>query len=305
MTHTVTLLKDYLKLIESVFDTQKLINSNTDNDSTADYYEKSYWAYRLIHSNQGSIHMSMNFDGKFNKNGYFEQANIVGTHLDTYHPKAILELASGRGFNSILLGEKNPDKVFKGVDLTPKHVNESNKKSKHLKNVTFERGDFQNLHYESESFDLIFVVESFCHAQDFDKALKESFRVLKKGGQMIIIDGFRKKKISELGPEWKKATQLVEKTMSVTHFIEYDTFIKKATSNGFSIEKEVDYSSSIMPTLKRYEKIANIYYRNKFLTTVFKIFLSEKLLMNSVAGILMPLTVGEQIHGYYQITLKK
>lgn len=298
-------LESYLDMIESVFDTDQLLDSDVDAFSTADYYGKSYWAYHFIHSTQGSIHMSMNFDGEFDKSGYYEQAKIVEKYISDQNSSNILELASGTGFNSVLLAKKHECKHFEGIDLTPKHVDVSKNKASGITNLEFHKGDFHDLQYEPSSFDIVFIVESLGHAQDLTKALTEAYRVLTQGGYFIVIDGFRNMTLSELSSNWAKATQLVEKTMSIPKFAMLGEFVERSRDVGFDVEAINDYSTPIMPTLRRYEDISKIYYNSWLIKTVLNSILPKKLLMNSVAGLLMPMTVGAEIHRYHQAALKK
>ncbi|HEY4690857.1 MAG TPA: hypothetical protein VIK33_16215 [Anaerolineae bacterium] len=64
------------------------------------YYQQSYAAYSFFHSNTGAIHMALNFDGKFDPDGYYGQVRLVHEQVQQVRPSTVLELASGRGFDS-------------------------------------------------------------------------------------------------------------------------------------------------------------------------------------------------------------
>ena len=194
-------LTKYLRKVRREFDTDALLRQQPDREDIVQYYEDSDYAFRLFHSTEGSIHMALNFDGKFDKQGYYGQAKIVQKHIDQTKPRRVLELGSGKGFNSIYLAEQNSGIEFVGVDITPPHVATSQNRARHIANLRFEIEDFQDLSFPSESFDLVFVVESLCHAIDMTRALAEVHRVLAPGGRFIVIDGFREPDFDQLGDD--------------------------------------------------------------------------------------------------------
>lgn len=136
--------------------------------------------------------MALNPDGVFDKDGYYGQARIVQGYLRGGQER-VLELASGKGFNSTYLARANPDQTCIGVDLTPKHIAMAKRADHDLPNLGFQLGDFQALPFKSSSFDLAFVCESICHATDMEKALSEAHRVLRPGSKLIVFDGFRER----------------------------------------------------------------------------------------------------------------
>ncbi len=54
--------------------------------------------------------------------------------------------------------------------------------------VTVVDGNFENLPYENESFDIVWCQDSFLHSADRGKVIEEVTRVLKPGGEFIFTD---------------------------------------------------------------------------------------------------------------------
>src|SRR4051812_13364042 len=58
---------------------------------------------------------------------------------------------------------------------------------------------------------------------------------------------------------------------------------------GFSVKEVVDRSGEIKPNLSRLQKLARGYFKYWPLSKVFSAVLPDKLLANSVAGLLLPI----------------
>ena len=195
---------------------------------------KALPATKAFHSSEGAVHMALNFDGKFNTDGYFAQAKIVNEILAKTQPKNVLELGSGKGFNSIFLGKSHQAVEFIGIDLTPTHVEIAKKSGKGLSNVDFTQGNFQEMPFPSENFDLLFEVESVCHATDMRKALSEVYRVLRPGGKAVFFDGFRNyTKAEDVPHNLLVASQLVEGAMAIDKAWDIKEWLELSSEVGF------------------------------------------------------------------------
>jgi ubiquinone/menaquinone biosynthesis C-methylase UbiE len=249
--------------------------------------------------------MALNFDGVFNRDGYYEQARIVDEHIHGLNAKRVLELASGKGFNSAFLAERNPTVDFTGVDLTPSHVFVSSKRATNIPNLHFELGSFQNLTYETQTFDLLFEVESICHATDMKSAISEAFRVLKPGGYFVLFDGFRKPEFSNFTPDQKTAAQLTELAMAVGKPWQIDHWLEIVQSVGFTVNMVKDISQAIMPNLMRFQFLASGFFKSPMMSKAILNLLPDYLVQNAIAGLLMPFTVTAGLQGYYKIVLTR
>ena len=78
-----------------------------------------------------------------------------------------------------------------GVDISRKmlEVGRTKIKLRKLSNqIVLESGDAECLNYSDESFDLVTIGFGVRNFQNLEKGLKESNRVLKKGGVIIILE---------------------------------------------------------------------------------------------------------------------
>jgi arsenite methyltransferase len=298
------LIRD-LNQIEQVFGIQELLKGSISESSIVRYYTDSYVGYRMFHSNEGSIHMAVNSNGVFDPDGYEYQARAVDQEIAKLGARTVLEMGSGAGYNALRVARQNPDVEVKGIDITPRHIDAARKAAEHQRNVTFVSGDFHSLPLEDASQDLVFAVETLCHATDMAEVLREMYRVLKPGGHAIVFDGFRNRPSAEVGAELLTAAALVERSMAVQQFCVLSEWLQLSNEIGFEVSGVDDLSPAIMPNLLRLRKLSYRYFRRKWLGRFLRLFLPSLLVRNAVAGLLMPATIEHGVHGYFQVKLFK
>jgi ArsR family transcriptional regulator len=106
-------------------------------------------------------------------------------------PLVIADLGSGEGLLSELLARR-AKKVI-AVDNSEKMVAFGANKAKHnkLKNLEFRLGDLENPPIQSESVDLAVLSQALHHAADPKKCIASSYKILRAGGQIMILDLLR------------------------------------------------------------------------------------------------------------------
>jgi len=103
--------------------------------------------------------------------------------------KTVLDIGCSNGKLSKEILEKTKIKKFIGIDPAKDRISKANElvKLKKLKNVSFYVASSDNLKiFSDNSFDAIFCNMAFQQFKNPQKALDEMFRVLKKGGEVII-----------------------------------------------------------------------------------------------------------------------
>lgn len=106
-------------------------------------------------------------------------------------PLHILDVATGTGDLAIEMVKTYPQAQVKGLDLAVKMLNIGEEKAEKLsinEQIDFIEGDAENLPFEDNTFDAITVAFGVRNFEDPGKGLKEMNRVLKPGGQLIVLE---------------------------------------------------------------------------------------------------------------------
>lgn len=113
----------------------------------------------------------------------------IGHFLLRLTPKIkIADLGAGEGLVSQLLANRADSVVC--VDNSPKMVEfGSDLAAKNgFSNLTYKLGDIEQVPLQDKSVDLALLSQALHHAQHPQAAVEEAYRILKPGGQLIIID---------------------------------------------------------------------------------------------------------------------
>lgn len=298
-------LDGYLRKIDAVFPIRNIVDQEVGSDDIVNYYRQSKTVYKYLHSYHGAVHLALNYDGKFDKKGYCTSLNEIFDLINASKVNHVLELGSGKGFNSIYLAKKLPGINFSGIDITDEHLAVARQKSHCIENLKFDYGDFHKLNFKDASFDLIFELESICHARDSYQVLSEAFRILKKGGYFVLYDGFRQAGFESLPGNLVQAAKLAEKSLAVNRIDGINAWLETAGRAGFKLKAKTDLSQAIMPNLARLQMPARKYFEYPLLAKFYLKIFSLYTMLNCIAVLLMPFTVHNKAHGYYKIILEK
>ena len=101
--------------------------------------------------------------------------------------KDICEIGSGRGGGLAYIHKRFKPASSVGVELNQKAVNFCNSYYR-VPGLRFLQGDAQEIPFENETLDTVLNVESSHRYDQFKVFLDEGYRVLKKGGYLLLTD---------------------------------------------------------------------------------------------------------------------
>jgi cyclopropane fatty-acyl-phospholipid synthase-like methyltransferase len=116
----------------------------------------------------------------------------------------VLDAGCGVGGSSIWL-VKNLGANVTGITLSGKQVAKANglaKKNGVEDKTKFFVRDFTDTGFPDGSFDVVWAIESVCHAEDKSDFIKEAYRLLRPGGKIVVADGFLSRKPNKEELPW-------------------------------------------------------------------------------------------------------
>lgn len=102
----------------------------------------------------------------------------------------ILDVATGTGDLAIEAIKINPQQII-GIDIAEDMLNIGRKKlikKKLDSRIILETGDSENLRFDDQSFDAVMVAFGVRNFENLEKGLAEMYRVIKPGGQVMILE---------------------------------------------------------------------------------------------------------------------
>ena len=304
MTFQEKEISDRLRVIGAYYDLDALLQDKTDSQAVAQYYRKSDFYYNLIHSRGGNnIHMGLSENGFYQKEDFEKQAQFVGEFL-TGTSMRVLEVGAGRLANTKYLAKKFPQHQFTALDLPDRNF----LKNRVPKNVTLVEGDYNDLSaFQNTPFDIVFGVETVCHADSKSRVISEISKILRPGGKLILFDVYEPKPQEEMTDFEKKVSAITLAAMRVTTKDQYIGNTQKYLEQHQFTDIEVtDMTQAIRPTLRRLDRISCYFFMHPRMIKRMRKLMPEDASMNSIAGWLMLYTFdGETIHQYCRVVATK
>lgn len=116
---------------------------------------------------------------------FSKRTELILHEVLTKKPKTILDAGCGRGFHLKTLSSIPFIKKLHGVDLNKEYIGRAKKIVKNKK-VIFQQASLYNLPYKDNSFDFVLCSEVLEHLKNDHQAVKELYRVLKKGKTLMV-----------------------------------------------------------------------------------------------------------------------
>ena len=163
----------------------------------------------------------------------------------------VLDAGCGVGGSAIFLCERIGCRVT-GITLSEKQVATATRKAseRQLKQPpVFVRRDFHDTGLPGATFDVVWAIESVCHAHDKSRFVREAYRLLKPGGRLIVADGFQ---VHDTYPP--SAQRLLDKAMhnwavdALESIANFESHLERA---GFKEIRKEDATHYVRPSSRR------------------------------------------------------
>jgi len=224
---------------------EKSAYSNTE---VVDYYDKTAVHYARAWDLEKSMALHYGFWNKKVRTfpESLQEMNFqMAEFADIAEDSTVLDAGCGVGGSSIYLSQ-NRNCQTTGASLVPHQVDKAKSfaKEKNVESLTnFIVGDYCDLPFADNSFDYIWALESVVHAEDKNAFFNEAFRLLKKGGVLVMAEYVKTKK--EINP---KETNLLRKWLNAWAIADISLeqeYIDAQHQAGFSSYETLDITSNI------------------------------------------------------------
>lgn len=111
-------------------------------------------------------------------------------YLDMEENMLLLDCGTGPGKYAESIAHCYPEATILGLDIAENflHIARRRAKKKETKNLLLIRGDMERLPFRAETSYRIMCVEALLLLQDKKRAVTEFYRVLKKGGILLVVE---------------------------------------------------------------------------------------------------------------------
>ena len=228
-----------------------MIPEKSKTSGVADYYNKN--TRRFLRLGQGgkqlSIHRAVWGPGVADRQSAFHYVhNSILKTIQEIRPKSVIDLGCGIGGSMIYLAEKTAPK-FIGVTISSiqKEIGAGLMKEKNLSDrCTIFHHDFSDAVFigelvkkKSEKPLLVFCIESFVHAIESDRFVRDLSRFLTPGDVLIICDDFLTKTGGEPNSEKKKRLlREFKQGWKIGTLLEIGSVRKLGDKYGFDLQQD-------------------------------------------------------------------
>lgn len=225
-----------------------------------EHYNRVQKFYDLFWMNKKNLGMHYGFWDENTKNlheAILNENKFVAEQLKINPSDIILDAGCGVGGTTLWLAENYKVKVI-GITISQKQLDLAKKytQKRKLGHLTeFKLMNFCQTNFPNNFFTKILAIESVCHTKEKEKFIKESFRILKPGGLLVVADFFRKENLNKqeqnLLDQWCYGWEMPNLAI-------LSKFAEDLSLTGFKNIQCIDKTKEIEPSSKRMYMVMGI-----------------------------------------------
>jgi tocopherol O-methyltransferase len=237
--------------------TQQTTSSLTE--AIVGYYDETWLDYRILWLNKDNlaVHFGYTDDSTHSHTDALKNMNRVLADRVRIQPgERVLDAGCGVGGSSLWLATERGAEVV-GITLAARQASmaRSHAVERHLTDrVRFEVADFTATPFPDASFDVVWAVESLCHAPRKAAFYREAARLLRPGGRVVVADFVRSARPLDLTGE-----RLVHEWLDGWAVPDIDTageHLEHLAAAGFAEPRLDDVTTHTRPSLRRLYRMA-------------------------------------------------
>ena len=225
-----------------------------DNNDIINYYNDCKKDYKLIWRLDKVWGMHYGYFEKGDKSlskAILKMNEQILKHVNIDENSRVLDAGCGFCGTAMYIAEAKKCHI-EAITIVEEQVNTAKKVIKNRKlekYINVSTQDYTNTKFKDNEFDVIYGIESICHA-DKVKFLKEAYRILKPNGKLIILDGFNTKEKNKYTKNELEIMQHWNSGWAVASLETGDFFIKESKKIGFTNHKFINITNNVIKTSK-------------------------------------------------------
>lgn len=176
---------------------------------------------------------------------------IMMEAVDVPEKARVLDAGCGVGGAAFFLHKHRKARVT-GITISKEQLQLAQESARQLglssEAVNFLRMDYTQTDFDNDVFDVVWACESSSSALDKSAFIRETARVLKRNGRLILSDFFLSDQDQKDPRHWMKKWG---ETWGISSFVSTDSFSRDLRNAGFSRIEVIDYTDQIHKSARR------------------------------------------------------
>ena len=223
-------------------------------DAIVAYYDQTWLDYRLFWLNRRTLSVHFGYTDTTTRGHADALLNMNRELADRagIQPGArVLDAGCGVGGSSMWLAQAR-GAIVVGITPVASQVARARRFAATRKlgdQITFEQADYTNTPFPDASFDVVWALESLCHAPDKSAFYREAARLLRPGGRLVLAEYIRAARPLSAGGElllhqWLEGWAIPDLDTRAEH-------VARAAAAGLADARIDDITAHTRPSLRR------------------------------------------------------
>lgn len=234
-----------------------------DVQQVSAYYDETWLDYRLLWLDPSNYAVHFGYwdaQTRGHSHSLLRMNEVLAEAVGIRPGQRVLDAGCGVGGSAIWLARTLKVEVV-GITPVPSQVERARRFAAHRgvsDGVVFAEQDYTRTDFPDASFDVVWAIESVCHATEKEQFFREAHRVLRRGGRLGIVEYMRHRRPYAPGDEALLHSWL--SGWAIPDIATPDEFLHFAASAGFHQLELTNIASQVEPSLRRLYRMAAFAY---------------------------------------------
>jgi cyclopropane fatty-acyl-phospholipid synthase-like methyltransferase len=233
-------------------------SASSGTDAIVAYYDETWLDYRFFWLSKRTLSVHFGYSDETTRghtDSLLNMNRVLADRAGIRQGQRVLDAGCGVGGSSFWLAQQRSAEVV-GITPVGSQVAQAWRFAAQRKltgHIHFEQADYTNTFFPNASFDVVWSLESLCHAQDKAAFYREAARLLRPGGRLVIAEYMRTAR-----PFGTSGERLLHKWLDGWAIPDLDTpdeHLRSLSASGFADIQIDDVTAHTRPSLQRLHRI--------------------------------------------------